>query len=116
MIAFHHYHILILRSVYSIIAVNGTDSFIDITNEVMIMYIRYIFVLTSILAVAENYMSYIAPHSTTVDNDFDRLILEKENGFLWDIAKPGPEELPVSNGFPKQNNSEVGNFDNTSHG
>lgn len=51
-----------------------------------------------------------------MDNDFDRLILEKENGFLWDIAKPGPEELPVSNGFPKQNNSEVGNFDNTSHG
>lgn len=67
-------------------------------------------------SLAENYMSYIAPHSTTVDNDFDRLILEKENGFLWDIAKPGPEELPVSNGFPKQNNSEVGNFDNTSHG
>lgn len=60
-------------------------------------------------------MSYIAPHTPAVDNDFDRLILEKENGFLWDIAKPGPEELPVSNGFPKQNNSEVGTFDNTSH-
>ncbi|KAH6769245.1 carboxyl-terminal domain phosphatase-like 2 [Perilla frutescens var. frutescens] len=46
-------------------------------------------------SLAENYISYIAPHSTAVDNDFDRLILEKENGFLWDIAKPGPEELPA---------------------
>ncbi|XP_057808114.1 RNA polymerase II C-terminal domain phosphatase-like 2 [Salvia miltiorrhiza] len=67
-------------------------------------------------SLAENYISYIEPHSTAVDNDFDRLILEKENGFLWDVAKPGPEELPVRNGFPKQNSSEVGNFENTSHG
>lgn len=48
-------------------------------------------------------MSYIAPHSTTVENDFDRLFLEKENGFLWDAVKPGPEEAFVNNGFPKQN-------------
>lgn len=60
-------------------------------------------------------MSYIAPRSTTVDNDLNKDILEKENGFLWDITEPGTEELPVSNGFPKQNNSEVGHFDNSSH-
>lgn len=74
-----------------------------------------ILLLTFSLAVAENYVSYVAPHSTGVDNDFDRLCLEKENGFLWDIVKPGSEELLVNNGFPKQNNSEVGTLDNTSH-
>lgn len=72
--------------------------------------------LTFTFAVAENYISYIAPQSTAVDNDFDKLILEKENGFLWDVAMPEPGELPVSNGFPKQNNSEMGNSENISHG
>lgn len=57
-----------------------------------------------------------APHSAAVDNnDFDRLVLEKENGFLWDIVKPESEEPPVNNGFRKQHNSE-GILDNTSHG
>lgn len=66
-------------------------------------------------AFADNYASYIAPHCTTVDSDFDRPILEKENGFLWDTAKPGPEELPVSNGYLKQNN-DMEKCDNGSHG
>ncbi|KAI3473155.1 hypothetical protein Pfo_030447 [Paulownia fortunei] len=67
-------------------------------------------------SLADNYISCIAPHSTAVDNDFDRSFLEKENGFLWDIVKPGSEEHLVNNGFPKKNTSEVGIFDNTSHG
>ncbi|KAL8517286.1 hypothetical protein ACS0TY_015499 [Phlomoides rotata] len=68
-------------------------------------------------SLAENYISYVAPNSAAVDNnDFDRLVLEKENGFLWDIVKPESEEPPVNNGFRKQHNSEVGIFDNTSHG
>ncbi|KAG6433780.1 hypothetical protein SASPL_105397 [Salvia splendens] len=66
-------------------------------------------------SLADNYASYIAPHCTTVDSDFDRPILEKENGFLWDTAKPGPEELPVSNGYLKQNNDKE-KYDNGSHG
>ncbi|KAL0309960.1 UNVERIFIED_CONTAM: RNA polymerase II C-terminal domain phosphatase-like 2 [Sesamum radiatum] len=67
-------------------------------------------------SLADNYISYISPHSTAVDNDFDRLLLEKENGFLWDIVKPGSEAPQVNNGLPKQNTSEVGILDNSSHG
>ncbi|KAK6120276.1 hypothetical protein DH2020_045967 [Rehmannia glutinosa] len=36
---------------------------------------------------AENALRCLA-----VDNDFDRIILEKENGFIWDNVKPGSEE------------------------
>ncbi|GFP94376.1 RNA polymerase ii c-terminal domain phosphatase-like 2 [Phtheirospermum japonicum] len=66
---------------------------------------------------ADDYVSYITPHSTAVDNDFDKSVLEKENGFLWDNVKPGSEEPLVNNnnGYPRQNTSEVGTFDNTSH-
>ncbi|XP_020553536.1 RNA polymerase II C-terminal domain phosphatase-like 2 isoform X1 [Sesamum indicum] len=67
-------------------------------------------------SLADNYISYISPHSKAVDNDFDRLLLEKENGFLWDIVKPGSEAPQVNNGLPKQNTSEVGILDNSSHG
>ncbi|KAK4396133.1 RNA polymerase II C-terminal domain phosphatase-like 2 [Sesamum angolense] len=65
-------------------------------------------------SLADNYISYISPHSTAVDNDFDRLLLEKENGFLWDIVKPGSEAPQVNNGLLKQNTSEVGILDNSS--
>ncbi|PIN25032.1 Phosphoprotein phosphatase [Handroanthus impetiginosus] len=67
-------------------------------------------------SLADNYISHIAPHCTAAGNDFDKLILEKENGFLWDIVKPGSEDSSVNNGFPKQNTSEMGTLDNTSHG
>lgn len=77
-------------------------------------YTELILLLRCSLVFAENYISYVGPHSAAVDNnDFDRLVLEKENGFLWDIVKPESEELPVNNGFHIQHNSEV---DNTSHG
>ncbi|KAL3617525.1 hypothetical protein CASFOL_037846 [Castilleja foliolosa] len=67
---------------------------------------------------ADDYVSYIAPHSTAVDNNSDKSVPEKENGFLWDNVKPGSEEPLVNNnnnGYPKQNNSEVGTFNNTAH-
>ncbi|KAL6534371.1 hypothetical protein OROHE_013296 [Orobanche hederae] len=64
---------------------------------------------------ADDYISYIAPRSTTVESDIGKSFLEKENGFIWDNVKPGSEETPANNGYPKQNTSEVGTFGNTSH-
>ncbi|KAG8377014.1 hypothetical protein BUALT_Bualt09G0124100 [Buddleja alternifolia] len=67
-------------------------------------------------SLADNYISYIAPHSIAADKDIDKLFLEKNNGFIWDTVKPGSEEQPANNGFSKQNPSEVGTFDNAFHG
>ncbi|KAL7095384.1 hypothetical protein ACP275_10G020500 [Erythranthe tilingii] len=66
-------------------------------------------------SLADHYLSYVAPQSTAVENDLDRLLLEKENGFIWDV-KPGSEEVLASNGVSKQKTSEVGISYNTSNG
>lgn len=57
--------------------------------------------------IAEKYVSYIAPRSGVVDRDFDKLSLGNENGFIWDIAGPGSNELQ-KDGVPKESTSEVG--------
>ncbi|KAL3826102.1 hypothetical protein ACJIZ3_022131 [Penstemon smallii] len=67
-------------------------------------------------SLAENYISYIAPRAKAVGDDFEKLIVERENGFLWDIVEPRSEEQLVNNGFPKQNTSEVEISGNASHG
>ncbi|KAK4478482.1 hypothetical protein RD792_013958 [Penstemon davidsonii] len=43
-------------------------------------------------SLAENYISYTAPHAKAVGDDFEKLIVERENGFLWDIVEPQSEE------------------------
>ncbi|KAK9986076.1 hypothetical protein SO802_031027 [Lithocarpus litseifolius] len=55
---------------------------------------------------AEKYVSYIAPRSGVVDRDFDKLSLGNENGFIWDIAGPGSNELQ-KDGVPKESTSEA---------
>ncbi|KZV31403.1 RNA polymerase II C-terminal domain phosphatase-like 2 [Dorcoceras hygrometricum] len=52
-------------------------------------------------SLADHYVAYIAPHSRSLDNDSKKNVLERENGFLWDAAKPVSEEQPLKNGFPK---------------
>ncbi|XP_051131335.1 RNA polymerase II C-terminal domain phosphatase-like 2 isoform X2 [Andrographis paniculata] len=67
-------------------------------------------------SLADSYIAYVESCSTITGNNFDKLFLEKENGFLWDIEQPKSEEPLVSNGFPKKNASEVGTPENTPHG
>ncbi|XP_022882349.1 RNA polymerase II C-terminal domain phosphatase-like 2 isoform X1 [Olea europaea var. sylvestris] len=55
---------------------------------------------------ADNYISYIALHSRAVDNDCDRLSVQRENGFLWDVVNPVSDEWPENNEFPNQNPTE----------
>ncbi|KAL6520916.1 hypothetical protein OROGR_017485 [Orobanche gracilis] len=64
---------------------------------------------------ADDYVSYIAPCSITMESDIGKSFIEKENGFIWDNVKPGSEEPPANNGYPKQNTSEVGTFGYSSH-
>ncbi|XP_075474188.1 RNA polymerase II C-terminal domain phosphatase-like 2 isoform X1 [Primulina tabacum] len=52
-------------------------------------------------SLADHYVAYIAPHSRSLDNDCERNVLERENGFLWEAVKPVSEEQPLKNGFPK---------------
>ncbi|CAI9758907.1 unnamed protein product [Fraxinus pennsylvanica] len=56
---------------------------------------------------ADKYISYVALHSRAVDNDLDRLAVQRENGFLWDSVNPVPDERPENNGFPNQNPTEI---------
>ncbi|KAL2480462.1 RNA polymerase II C-terminal domain phosphatase-like 2 [Abeliophyllum distichum] len=58
-------------------------------------------------SLADKYISYIALHSRAVDNDFDRLSVQRENGFLWDVVNPVSDERPENNGFPNQNPTEI---------
>ncbi|PON43526.1 Double-stranded RNA-binding domain containing protein [Parasponia andersonii] len=57
---------------------------------------------------AEKYVAYIAPRSgAAVDRDFDKLSLGNDNGFLWDIIKPGSAEELREGELPKESTSEV---------
>lgn len=65
--------------------------------------------VTFIHVIAEKYVSYIAPRSgAAVDRDFDKLSLGNDNGFLWDIIKPGSTEALKEDELPKESTSEVG--------
>ncbi|KAA8517393.1 hypothetical protein F0562_017686 [Nyssa sinensis] len=57
-------------------------------------------------SLADKYISYISPPGA-VDRDFDKLSLDNENGFLWDLINPGSDELQVEDGLPKESTSEV---------
>lgn len=61
--------------------------------------------------IAEKYVAYIAPRSGTVDKDFDKLSLDNDNGFLWDIVNPGSTELPKEELPRKESASEAGTLD-----
>uniref|UniRef100_A0A5B7B4W3 protein-serine/threonine phosphatase n=1 Tax=Davidia involucrata TaxID=16924 RepID=A0A5B7B4W3_DAVIN len=58
-------------------------------------------------SLADKYISSVAPHSEAVDGDFDKLSLDNDNGFLWDIINPGSDELLVEDGLLKESTSEV---------
>lgn len=61
--------------------------------------------------IAEKYVAYIAPRSGAVDKDFDKLSLENNNGFLFDINDPGSTELLKEDELPKESAPEVGILD-----
>ncbi|KAL5550325.1 hypothetical protein UlMin_000501 [Ulmus minor] len=55
---------------------------------------------------ADKYVAYVAPRSGAVDTDFNKLSIATDNGFLWDVVKPGSTELPREDELPKESNSE----------
>ncbi|XP_015897198.2 RNA polymerase II C-terminal domain phosphatase-like 2 isoform X1 [Ziziphus jujuba] len=58
-------------------------------------------------SLAEKYVAYVAPRSAAVDKDFDKLSLENDNGFLFDIIDPGSTELLKEDELPKESAPEA---------
>lgn len=50
------------------------------------------------------------PQCKAVDKEFDKLSLEHENGFLWDVVDAESSELQREDGLPRESASEVGTF------
>ena len=58
----------------------------------MLTHIFYKKVL-NILLFSEKYATYVSPHSGVADQDFDKLSIGYDNGFLSDITNPGSSDV-----------------------
>ncbi|XP_019461593.1 PREDICTED: RNA polymerase II C-terminal domain phosphatase-like 2 isoform X1 [Lupinus angustifolius] len=56
---------------------------------------------------AEKYVAHVEPQCRAVDNEFDKLSLGNENGFVWDAVNPESSELQRKDEPPKGSVSEA---------
>ncbi|KAI5561247.1 hypothetical protein BDE02_16G102300 [Populus trichocarpa] len=61
----------------------------------------------ALCSLAEKYAAYVSPNSGAVDDDFDKLSIGNENGFVWDISSPESSDLVREDGSAKERPSEV---------
>ncbi|KAB5552162.1 hypothetical protein DKX38_009473 [Salix brachista] len=47
----------------------------------------------ALLSLAEKYATFVSPHSGVADQDFDKLSIGYDNGFLCDITNPGSSDM-----------------------
>lgn len=64
----------------------------------------------SVYETTEKYVTHMEPQCKAVDKEFDKLSLEHENGFLWDVVDAESSELQTEDGLPRESASEVGIF------
>ena len=60
--------------------------------------------------ITEKYVAHMEPQCQAVNTEFDKLSLEHENGFLWDVVNPESVELQTEDGLQRESASEVGIF------
>lgn len=60
--------------------------------------------------ITEKYVTHMEPQCKAVNKEFDKLSLEHENGFLWDVVSAESSELQTEDGLPRESASEVGIF------
>ncbi|KAL5058181.1 hypothetical protein RYX36_029785 [Vicia faba] len=58
-------------------------------------------------SLAEKYVTHMEPQCKAVDKEFDKLSLEHENGFLWDVVDAESCELQTEDGLPRESASEA---------
>lgn len=56
---------------------------------------------------AEKYVVHMEPQCKAVNTEFDKLSLEHENGFLWDVVNPESVELQTEDGSQRESASEA---------
>ncbi|GAB4857336.1 hypothetical protein Ancab_015244 [Ancistrocladus abbreviatus] len=58
-------------------------------------------------SLADKYIAYVAPQTSVVHQDFDKLSVTNENGFIWDDISPESDELSTDEKIPKESSSEA---------